>query len=92
MRPGRKEMSLLPSRKVRRAGTTGHSVLPQIPTQVMYQILLEAISKHMKWKMVTGSSEHGFTKGKTCLTNLITFRDKMPLLVDRGEGIGCCLL
>ena len=34
------------------------------------QSFLEAISKHVKDKKMTGSSQYGFTKGKSCLTNL----------------------
>ncbi|KAK4832556.1 hypothetical protein QYF61_024056 [Mycteria americana] len=53
----------------------------------MDQIPLEAISKHMKGKMVTGSSQHRFTKGKTCLTNLIAFYHKITILVDKGRAL-----
>lgn len=37
---------------------------------VMEQVILEAIFKHMKEKVV-GSSQHGFTKGKSCLTSFL---------------------
>lgn len=30
-------------------------------------------SENMKEKMMIGSSQHGFTKRKSCLSNLITF-------------------
>jgi len=51
-----------------------------IPGKVMKQLMLETISMHMKDKAMTGSSQHGFTKGKPCWTNLITC-DEMTGLV-----------
>lgn len=32
-------------------------------------------------------SQHGFTKGRSCLTNLISFCDKVTRLVDEGQAI-----
>ncbi|GAB0206737.1 mitochondrial enolase superfamily member 1 [Grus japonensis] len=51
--------------------------LISVPGKVMKQTFLEAIPKHRKDKVVTGNSQHGFTKGKLCPTNLITFYDEM---------------
>lgn len=43
------------------------------------QILLEAISKHVKENKVTECSQHGYRKGISYLMNLIVFCDKMTL-------------
>jgi len=48
----------------------------------MEQKILESISKHMKDKKVIGSSQQQFMEGKTYLTDLRAFHDKMTGWVD----------
>jgi len=54
---------------------------------VMEQLILEIIIKQVKEKKVIRSSQHGFTKGKSCLTNLIPFYDGMTGWVDEGRAV-----
>jgi len=45
-----------------------------IPRKVMEQLILDVISKQVEENVIR-SSQHGVTKGKSCLMNLIAFYD-----------------
>lgn len=53
-------------------------------TEMIGQLILGTISRHMKDRKVFRSTQHGFTKRKSSLTNLITSYDEMTGMVDEG--------
>jgi len=61
--------------------------LTSIPGKMMEQLILEVIIKQVEEKKVTRSSQHGFTKEKSCLTNLIAFYEGMTGWVDEGRAV-----
>ncbi|CAM4632875.1 unnamed protein product [Lepidochelys kempii] len=58
----------------------------------MEQVLKEYILKHLEERKVIRNSQHGFTKGKTCLTNLIAFYDEITGSVDEGKAVDVLFL
>lgn len=50
----------------------------------MAQILPETVLKHMENREVTGDSQYGFTGGRSCLTNLVAFYDRVTPVVRKG--------
>ncbi|TRZ08584.1 hypothetical protein HGM15179_018520 [Zosterops borbonicus] len=56
--------------------------------KMMEQLMLEITSRQLKNKKIIRSSKHGFTKGKSYLTNLIHFYNETTSLSDKGTSVG----
>ncbi|KAK4822681.1 hypothetical protein QYF61_019550 [Mycteria americana] len=55
--------------------------------KVMEQIILSAIMQHVQDNQVIRPSQHGFVKGRSCSTNVISFYEKVTHLVDEGTAV-----
>jgi len=58
--------------------------LTSVPGKVMEQIISGAIMDQLKVNHGVRPSQHGLMNGRSCLTNLISFYDKVTHLVDEG--------
>ena len=61
--------------------------LTLVPGKVMEQIIIREITQHVwnVWGIM--SSQYGFMKSRSCLTNLISFYDRVTHLVDEGKAV-----
>ena len=61
--------------------------LTSVPGKVMERIISGTIMDQLKVNQGIRPSQHGFTNGRSCLTNLISFYDKVTRLVDEGQAV-----
>ncbi|KAK4825642.1 hypothetical protein QYF61_001427 [Mycteria americana] len=61
--------------------------LTSVPGKLMEQIILSAITWHVENNQGIKPSQHGFRKGRSCLTNLISFYNKVTRLMDEGKAV-----
>ncbi|GAB0176001.1 mitochondrial enolase superfamily member 1 [Grus japonensis] len=61
--------------------------LTLVQEKVMEQIILSDTTWHVQDNKGIRPSQHGFMKGGSCLTDLISFYDKVACLVDDGKAV-----
>ncbi|GAB0185701.1 mitochondrial enolase superfamily member 1 [Grus japonensis] len=66
--------------------------LTLLPGKVMEQVILSAIMWHVQDNQVIRPSQHWFMKGRSYLTNLMSFYDKVTRLVDEGKAVAVVYL
>jgi ribonucleases P/MRP protein subunit RPP40 len=55
--------------------------------KIMESILKDAIMSHLDKLSLIRDSQHGFTRGRSCLTNLLEFLEKITLELDEGKPV-----
>ncbi len=58
--------------------------LTSVISKVFESIMRDAIVVHLKRHKLVKDSQHGFTQGRSCLTNLLIFLEKATKTVDSG--------
>ena len=68
-------------------GNYGPVNLTLVPGKVMEQIVLSVITWYVQDNQEIGLRQCGFMKGRSCLTNLISFYNKVSHLVDERHSL-----
>ena len=55
--------------------------------KVMEAIIRDSIVEHLKRHKLIKESQHGFTRGRSCLTNLLKFLEEVTRFVDKGYPV-----
>ncbi|GAB0206463.1 mitochondrial enolase superfamily member 1 [Grus japonensis] len=58
----------------------------------MERFILSALTRHVQDNQGIRPSQHGFMKGRSCLTNLISFYDQATCLADEGKAVDAIYL
>ncbi|RMB95089.1 hypothetical protein DUI87_28460 [Hirundo rustica rustica] len=61
--------------------------LPSVPGKRTEQFILSAITQNLQDGQGLRPSQHRFSRGRWCLTNLISFYDQVTRLVDAGRAV-----
>ena len=62
-----------------------------VPGKIVEKTMLVSIGRHLKNSAVIRHSHYGFTKGRSCLNNVVTFY-KVTRPVDEGKAMDVVLL
>ncbi|KAF1648163.1 putative RNA-directed DNA polymerase from transposon X-element, partial [Eudyptes chrysocome] len=61
--------------------------LTSVPGKMMERFILRALTRHERDNQGIRPSQHGFMRGRSCLTNVISFYDQVSRLVDEGKAV-----
>ena len=55
--------------------------------KVMESVLRDAIVEHLAKHHLIRNTQHGFTRGRSCLTNLLEYLEVLTKLMDTGRAV-----
>ena len=66
--------------------------LTSVACKMMESVMRDAITDHLDQNRLIRNSQHGFTKGRSCATNLLEFLEKATLAADEGAAMDVVFL
>jgi hypothetical protein len=61
--------------------------LTSIISKLLESLVKDSIVKHLDKYSLIHNSQHGFTSGKSCLSNLLDFFEEITKMLDEGEAV-----
>ena len=61
--------------------------LTSIPCKIMESIILDKLSEHLQKLNIPNDHQHGFRKGRSCLTNLLVCLEDWTSNIDQGHPV-----
>ena len=61
--------------------------LTSVPCKIMENIIKEGLSKYLLTNAIPCKEQHGFTSGRSCLTNLLETFENWTKALDEGYGL-----
>ena len=61
--------------------------LTSIPCKIMESIIRKSILEHVEDLGLLSQEQHGFMKGRSCLTNLLETFEEVTRMMDEGGGV-----
>ena len=77
---------------IKRNRNQAENYRPVSLTSVICKLFESIMRATLEEMLLIGRSQHGFRKGRSCLTNLLSFLDKVSDLVDSGNNIDVVFL
>jgi hypothetical protein len=90
-----KKATVVPIHKGGRADGVGNYrpvSLTSVVLKLMEGLVRDEIAGHMVGHHLMSAKQHGFVKGRSCLTNLLLFLDEITSRLDKGEKVEVCYL
>jgi len=66
--------------------------LTSLICKIMEALLRDEIVRHLENNRLIHESQHGFRRGRSCLTNILAFLDKVTDVVDKSSGVDVIFL
>ena len=61
--------------------------LTSVPCKLMEKLVRDIIVRHMTENNLFSNAQHGFIKGKSCVTQLLEFLEDIMQSIDNGNGV-----